>query len=127
MNDEATTIGIIGRLGKLEGLIVGLQSSVTQSQDQWNLSQAKVARLEERLVQLEARQVTREDLKSLTDKVDKLITNEAAQSGGITVANWSIKNIATWAAILISGLALLSSWINRESIKIEEQQIEQIK
>lgn len=127
MNDEATTIGIIGRLGKLEGLIVGLQSSVTQSQDQWNLSQAKVARLEERLVQLEARQVTREDLKSLTDKVDKLITSEAAQSGGITVANWSIKNIATWAAILISGLALLSSWINRESIKIEEQQIEQIK
>ena len=127
MNDEATTIGIIGRLGKLEGLIVGLQNSVTQSQDQWNLSQAKVARLEERLVQLEARQVTREDLKSLTDKVDKLITSEAAQSGGITVANWSIKNIATWAAILISGLALLSSWINRESIKIEEQQIEQIK
>lgn len=127
MNGEATTIGIIGRLGKLEGLIVGLQNSVTQSQDQWNLSQAKVARLEERLVQLEARQVTREDLKSLTDKVDKLITSEAAQSGGITVANWSIKNIATWAAILISGLALLSSWINRESIKIEEQQIEQIK
>lgn len=124
MNDEATTIGIISRLGKLEGLIVGLQNSISQSQDQWASSQTRVERLEERLVQLEMRQVTREDLKNLSEKVDRLITSEAQQSGGIKAVSWSVGSIATWVAIVISFLALIGVGINREAIKQENQQIE---
>lgn len=104
---DLTTMGIIDRLGRLEGLLVGLQNSISQSQAQWAGSQARVERLEERLVQLEARQVTREDLHALTEKVDGLIASEARQSGGVSVASWSLTNLAPWLALVVALLALL--------------------
>ena len=120
-DQQATTINIVDRLGRLEGLLVGLQSSISQSQAQWAGSQARVERLETRLVELESRQVTREDLRSLAEKVDALITAEARQSGGVKVASWSIANLAPWVALLVSVLALIGVGINRDQLQQELQ------
>lgn len=104
---DLTTMGIIDRLGRLEGLLVGLQSSISQSQSQWAGSQARVERLEERLVTLETKQVTREDLQELSKKVDALVTSEARQEGGVNAASWSITTLAPWLALLVALLALM--------------------
>lgn len=112
--DQATTMAIVDRLGRLEGLLVGLQSSISQSQAQWAGSQARVERLEQRLVELETRQVTREDLKALSEKVDALRTAEARAAGGVKVAGWSIANLAPWLALVVAILALVGVGANRE-------------
>lgn len=118
---DATTLGIIDRLGKLEGLLVGLQNSIGQSQSQWAGSQARVERLEERLVALEARQVTRDDLKVLSEKVDALVASEAKASAGIGLAGWSVTNLAPWLAVVVAVLALIGVGANREALQQQEQ------
>lgn len=119
--DQATTMAIVDRLGKLEGLLVGLQSSISQSQNQWAGSQARVERLEQRLVELESRQVTRDDLRVLAEKVDSLISAEARASGGVRVASWSIANLAPWLALLVAVAALIGVGANREEIQQQQQ------
>lgn len=109
-------MAIVDRLGRLEGLLVGLQSSISQSQAQWAGSQARVERLEQRLVELETRQVTRDDLKSLADKVDALVTADARQAGSVTAFSWSFVNLVPWAALIVSVLALVGVGANREAI-----------
>lgn len=121
-NDQATTLAIVDRLARLEGLLVGLQSSISQSQVQWAGSQARVERLEQRLVELETRQVTREDLKSLADKVDALVTADARQVGGVSAVSWSIANLAPWLALIVAILALIGVGANRQ--EIQQQRIE---
>lgn len=122
-NDQATTLAIVDRLARLEGLLVGLQSSISQSQVQWAGSQARVERLEQRLVELETRQVTREDLKSLADKVDALVTADARQVGGVSAVSWSIANLAPWLALIVAILALIGVGANRQEIQ-QQQRIE---
>lgn len=119
---DATTLGIIDRLGKLEGLLVGLQNSIGQSQSQWAGSQARVERLEERLVALEARQVTRDDLKALSEKVDTLVASEAKQSAGVSLAGWGVTNLAPWLAVVVAVLALIGVGANREALQQQERQ-----
>lgn len=116
-SDQATTMAIVDRLGRLEGLLVGLQSSISQSQAQWAGSQARVERLEQRLVELESRQVTRDDLRALAEKVDALITADARQSGSVNAVSWSITNLAPWLAVIIAILALIGVGANREAIQ----------
>lgn len=115
--DQATTMAIVDRLGRLEGLLVGLQSSISQSQAQWAGSQARVERLEQRLVELETRQVTREDLKSLADKVDALVTADARKAGGVSAVSWSFANLAPWLALIVAVLALIGVGANRQEIQ----------
>jgi hypothetical protein len=121
-SDQSTTMAIVDRLGRLEGLLVGLQSSISQSQAQWAGSQARVERLEQRLVELETRQVTRDDLKSLADKVDTLVAADARQSGGRSAVSWSVSNLATWLALAVSVLALVGVGANREAIQQRNEQ-----
>lgn len=122
--DQATTIGIIDRLGRLEGLLVGLQSSISQSQAQWAGSQARVERLEQRLVELESRQVTRDDLRELAAKVDELVASDARHSGSIGLAGWSLTNLAPWLAVVVAILALVGVGANRDAIEQQQQHIE---
>lgn len=119
---DATTLGIIDRLGKLEGLLVGLQNSIGQSQSQWAGSQARVERLEERLVALESRQVTRDDLRALSEKVDALVASEAKQSAGVSLAGWGVTNLAPWLAVVVAVLALIGVGVNREALQQQERQ-----
>lgn len=122
--DQATTIGIIDRLGRLEGLLVGLQSSISQSQAQWAGSQARVERLEQRLVELETRQVTRDDLRELSQKVDELVASDARQSGSVGLVRWSVNSLAPWLAVAVAMAALLGVGMNREAIQNQRQHSE---
>lgn len=122
--DQATTMAIVDRLGRLEGLLVGLQSSISQSQAQWAGSQARVERLEQRLIELETRQVTRDDLRELSSKVDELCAAEARQSGGVSLANWSVTTMAPWLAVVVALLALVGVGANREALQQQQQRPE---
>lgn len=121
-SDQGTTMAIVDRLGRLEGLLVGLQSSISQSQAQWAGGQARVERLEQRLVELETRQVTRDDLKSLADKVEALITADARQAGSVNAVSWSVTNLAPWLALVVALLALVGVGANREAIQRQLQE-----
>lgn len=120
-DDQSTTMAIVDRLGRLEGLLVGLQSSISQSQAQWAGSQARVERLEQRLVELESRQVTRDDLRSLAEKVDALVAADARHSGGVGFASWSITNLAPWLALMVAVFALIGVGANREQLQQQQQ------
>lgn len=119
--DQATTMAIVDRLGRLEGLLVGLQSSISQSQAQWAGSQARVERLEQRLIELETRQVTRDDLRELASKVDELCAAEARSSAGVSFASWSVQTLAPWLAVVVAVLALVGVGANREAIQQQQQ------
>jgi hypothetical protein len=120
-NGEISLMTLVDRLGRLEGLLVGLQNSIVQGQSQTSASMSRVERLEQRLVELESRQVTKADLAQLTAKVDSLIAADASRRGGAAVATWSLGTGASWAAVLIALLALVGVGINRERA-IQQQQ-----
>lgn len=101
---DSTTLGIINRLGRLEGLLVGLQASITQSQTQMSTHVARVERLEQRQVELEARVVTRDDLQQLTNKVDAMAVLVGKGQGGAgvfrDVVTVLIATVAATAAVI---------------------------
>ena len=116
MDEPFSYVALVDRLGRLEGLLVGLQNSIVHSQTQTSAFMARVERLEQRQVELETRQVTKEDLKDLSTKVDNLIRSEANQRGGVSVASWSFAHMANWAAVIIAVLALIGVGANRERL-----------
>ena len=114
---EISLMTLVDRLAKLEGLLIGLQNSIVQGQAQTSASMARVERLEQRLVELETRQVTKQDLAALSTKVDSLIAADASRRGGTAVASWSLGTGASWAAVIIALLALVGVGINREQMQ----------
>jgi hypothetical protein len=118
MDDQPISlINLVDRLGKLDGLLMGLQLSINQGQAQTSAFMARVERLEARQVELERNMITRDDISQLVAKVDKLGNSDARTQGGRAVATWSASALATWAAIAISVLALLSTAVQRERIQ----------
>lgn len=109
-------VTLVDRLGKLEGLLIGLQASINQGQAQTSAFMARVERLEARQVELERGMVTKSDIQSLVTKVDALASNDASRRGGQAVATWSATTLATWVAVAISLLALISAAVQRERI-----------
>lgn len=87
---SVTTLGIIDRLGKLEGLLVGLQASMSHGQSQVSGFVARLERLEQRQVEVEARVVTRDDLQKLTEKVDGLVSAISKGQGGAGMLGYLI-------------------------------------
>lgn len=110
------SLQLVDRLGKLEGLIIGLQASISQGQQQTTAFMSRVERLEARQVELERNMITKDDISQLVAKVDQLTTSEARQQGGTAVASWSAQAIGTWAAVIIALLALVGVGVNRERI-----------
>ena len=110
------SLQLVDRLGKLEGLIIGLQTTISQGQQQTTAFMSRVERLEARQVELERNMITKDDISQLVAKVDQLTTSEARQQGGTAVVSWSAQTIATWAAALIALLALVGVGVNRERI-----------
>ena len=119
--NESTMLAIVDRLGRLEGLITGLQASISQGQASTAAFMARVERLEQRQVELERNMVTGADIKSLTEKVDSLVTSEASRKGGTAVATWSVGQLVTWGALVIAILSLIGVGVNRESLKHQQQ------
>ena len=118
---ESSLLAIVDRLGKLEGLITGLQASISQSQASTAAFLSRIERLEQRQVELERHMVTSSDLAGLTAKVDQLVSSDASRKGGTAVASWSLGTAASWAAVLIALLALVGVGINRERLQQQEQ------
>ena len=119
-SDSGTLLQLVDRLGKLEGLIIGLQTSIGQSQSQTSAFMARVERLESRQVELERNMITKDDISSLVTKVDALATSDARQQGGSAVASWSVQQIASWGALIIALLALVGVGANREQINHQQ-------
>ncbi len=115
---------IYERLGRLEGLLIGLQAALGQHRDSSAAFMSRVERLEQRQVQLEAHQVTREDLKRLEETVDRLATAEATSRGSRSFADGLATKVAPWGALLVAILALMGAGQNRQAID-GRQQIEQ--
>lgn len=109
---DSNVLGIIDRLGKMEGLLVGLQTSMTQSQAQVTGFLSRVEGLERRLVELEKSQVTRADLEALGQKVDALARSEERQNGGVGALTWVLP-------LLISLVA--AAGVITNSLKIENR------
>ena len=121
MSDDISLMTLVDRLAKLEGLLIGLQNSIVQGQAQTSASMARVERLEQRLVELEARQVTKADLAALGAKVDSLIAADASRRGGAAAFSWSVTNLAPWLAVLVAALALVGVGIEREQLQQPER------
>lgn len=115
-NDPGSLLQLVDRLGKLEGLIIGLQTSIGQSQAQTTAFMGRVERLEARQVELERNMITKDDISQLVSKVDQLATSDARQQGGTDVAKWSAQTVSSWAAVIIALLALVGVGVNRERI-----------
>lgn len=98
---DNTTLGIINRLARMEGLLVGLQTSISQSQVQMAGYVARVERLEQRQVELESRVVTRDDMQQLTTKVDGLATTLNKGQGGAGM----IRDVVTILIAVIAAAA----------------------
>jgi hypothetical protein len=123
---EISLITLIDRLAKLEGMLLGLQNSIVQSQSQVTSFMARVERLEQRQIELEKCQVTRDDMRELSEKVDDLIASEARQRGGLGMAGWSFSQAINLAAVIIALIALVGVGINRERlVKIDQEQLRQ--
>lgn len=114
-SEQGTTLGIIDRLARLEGMLIILQTSIGQSQQQWASCQDKVEILDKRLIQLEIGQVTREDLRELTKKVDTVISRNDKAFGSTSALSWLVKNAAPWIAVLLSLAALQQSTTGRQA------------
>jgi hypothetical protein len=109
-------LNLVDRLSRLEGLLVGLQNSIIQGQQQTSAFMTRVERLEARQVELERNMITKDDITSLVAKVDALATSEARQQGGTAVAKWSASTLVSWAAVIISLLTLIGVGIRREQL-----------
>jgi hypothetical protein len=120
MNDPDAMLTVVDRLGRLEGLIVGLQNSISQSQTSTAAFMTRVERLEQRQVELERNMVTSAHIAALSDKVDSLIASDASRRGGTAVAQWSAGQLVAWLAVIISVLALVGVGLNREAIQQQE-------
>lgn len=107
---------IYERLGRLEGLLIGLQAGLGQHRDSMAGFMTRVERLEQRQVQLEAHQVTREDLRELRDTVDRLVSAEATARGSRSFADGMATKLAPWGALLVAVLALAGVGQNRKVI-----------
>lgn len=115
-SDAGSLLQLVDRLGKLEGLIIGLQTSIGQSQAQTTAFMGRVERLEARQVELERNMITKDDISQLVAKVDQLTASDARQQGGTAVAKWSTQTVSSWAAVIIALLALVGVGVQRERI-----------
>lgn len=110
-------LAIVDRLGRLEGLITGLQNIISQNQASTTAFMTRVEALEKRQVELERNMVTTDHIKGLSDKVDSLITSDASRKGGTDAAKWSVSQLVAWGALLVAVLTLIATVVDRDSIE----------
>lgn len=118
MNDsDNPMLAIVDRLGRLEGLITGLQNIISQNQASTTAFMTRVESLEKRQVELERNMVTADHIKGLSDKVDSLIISDANRKGGTETAKWSVSQIVSWGALLVAILSLVGVGFNTERLQ----------
>lgn len=126
MNDsDSPMLAIVDRIGKLEGLILGLQNTISHGQATTTAFMTRVERLEQRQVELERNMVTTTHISDLSKKVDSLVASDASRKGGTAVATWSVGQLAAWGGLIIAIVSLFGVTINREAIQQQIQQEQQ--
>lgn len=119
---QINLVTLVDRLGRLEGMLMGLQTSINQGQVQTSAFMARVERLEARQVELERGMVTKGDIESLVSKVDALAATDASRRGGQAVATWSATTLGSWLAVIIAMLSLVGVGVNNERLQHQRQQ-----
>lgn len=114
---DASMITVVDRLGKLEGLLVGLQNSISQGQASTTAFMSRVERLEQRQVELERNMVTTAHISALAEKVDSLVASDASRRGATGAVQWSAGQVVAWVAVVIAALALVGVGVNREALQ----------
>jgi hypothetical protein len=110
-------LAIVDRLGRLEGLITGLQNIISQNQASTTAFMTRVEALEKRQVELERNMVTADHIKGLSDKVDRLVASDASRKGGTDAAKWSVSQLVAWGALLVAVLTLIATVVDRDNIE----------
>jgi hypothetical protein len=118
--NENPMLAIVDRLGRLEGLITGLQNIISQNQASTTAFMTRVEALEKRQVELERNMVTADHIKGLSDKVDSLIVSDANRKGGTETARWSIGQVLALGALIVAILSLIGTVLNTEEIQQNE-------
>lgn len=108
---------ISGRLGRLEGMILGLQGSINAQGQQTTQFLVRVERLEERQLNLERNVATINDFRDLACKVDGLVVDDAAQKGRQAASQFAIPTIAQWLSVVVAFIALFGVGMNRQAIE----------
>lgn len=112
-DSENPMLAIVDRLGRLEGLITGLQNIISQNQASTTAFMTRVEALEKRQVELERNMVTTAHIQSLTEKVDSLVASDANRKGGTEAAKWSVTQLAAWAILVVAILSLIAMVMDR--------------
>lgn len=115
--NENPMLAIVDRLGRLEGLITGLQNIISQNQASTTAFMTRVEALEKRQVELERNMVTTAHIQSLTDKVDSLVTSDASRRGGTDATKWSMTQFVAWAVLLVAILTLIAMVADKDGIE----------
>jgi hypothetical protein len=119
--DPDIKISIGERLGKLEGLLVGLQNAFNSHSQQTAQFLVRVERLEQRQLELERSVATVEDFRALAVKVDKLVAADARHEGQASLGRFALPALAQWTAVVVSILALIGVGLNRQVIQQHER------
>lgn len=106
-------ISLYDRLGKLEGLMMGLQASVTQSQTHFAAYASRIEGLEKRQIQLEREMMTRADLAGLISKVDAIAAKQSSQDGGKEATHWTLQQFVAWVGLAVALLSAVVAIDNR--------------
>lgn len=106
--DTEPPVSLYDRLGKLEGMMLGIQTSITQSQNHFAGYASRIDGLEKRQIELERQMITRADLANLMQKIDVIAEKQSSQEGGSEATRWSLQQIVSWAALLVALLTAVS-------------------
>lgn len=115
--NESPMLAIVDRLGRLEGLITGLQNVISQNQNSTTAFMTRVEALEKRQVELERNMVTAAHIQSLTEKVDSLVTSDASRRGGTDATKWSMTQFVAWAVLLVAILTLIAMVADKDGVE----------
>lgn len=106
-------LSLDGRLGKLEGLMIGLQASVTQAQTNFAAYASRIDTLEQRQIKLEREMMTRTEIKELIEKVDAIAKNQNQNEGNNEGTKWTIQQGLIIFSALVAASALVLTVIDR--------------
>lgn len=124
-DSDGSIFAVVDRLGKLEGLIVGLQNSISQGQASTTAFMSRVERLEQRQVELERNMVTTAHIAALTEKVDSLVASDASRRGATGAVQWSAGHVVAWAAVAVTALAMVGVGIRSEHTQQQQAPTQQ--
>lgn len=104
--DDDAKIRLAERLGKLEGMLTGLQSTLHAQNQQTTQFLVRIEKIEQRQLEMERSVATGGDLRDLAEKVDHLLAADARNEGRTSLGRYAVPLMAQWSAVLVAAMAL---------------------